>query len=141
MNIPSFPTDNLYKFLAISGTLIVISILAFGYQTLYELETKMAVNKGDIAIIDQTIERIKNKEKVSDEELEKIYSLSLDSLRISTINNELALVNQKFFARTTGGMILGLILMLVGFSLWYSRVQVYQDIVLAKKISSKPDDT
>jgi len=56
--IPSPPTDNLYKFISISGTLLLI--ISFTFVTFFELRLnqKIADNTGDIAVTKNKLEYV-----------------------------------------------------------------------------------
>lgn len=59
MNIPTLPTDNLYKFMAISGLLIVIFFLSILIYSIFIIETKRLEIDNNIDITNTNIELTK----------------------------------------------------------------------------------
>ncbi len=135
MNIPSLPTDNLYKFMALSGIFIAV----FGYsvywiqggrtqeivEELSGLETRLEVIiKSPIVTGDSSIDTEKDLEAIA-----KVMQLTkeFDNLQ----KERVVYRNFSIFC-----LVVGSILSISGFSLWYFRVQKFQDMLLRKEALS-----
>jgi hypothetical protein len=139
--IPSPPTDNLYKFMAISGVVLLI-VAPFFWAKFYITQaerTRLAIEMlGSIPAVD-TLEskaRIEIGDPVTDEQkkqVEKYDALRKESGRVT--HN--FLLYDQFTYVVTGAAIflglLGLVLTSFGFPLWYLRVQKPLDSILAKQ--------
>lgn len=144
---PSIPTDNLYKFMAISGlTLVLFSITltifrldrALERSDHLRLEIAALASDVDEARTDLTrLETIRNPTEVQIRDIRE-RSRDLNS------RNAGAVVRAKIVSRLVddlhetvrwcfAGMIVGTILSGVGFRLWYTRVQVFLDRSLSRE--------
>lgn len=190
MYIPSLPTDNLYKFMALSGVIIFIMInyliISTGYKQFTDVDainlelnllmhdtttlnmseenfddTRYIITqyvsqkyKDQIPFIHkrdsilslnmiyflalQNAELIPAYEKVESlyyEAKKQSYEFERNRIRInSLIDTMRSKKNQYWFLIIVLGFfdIIGIILTSKGFSLWYSRVQIYQDEALKK---------
>jgi hypothetical protein len=148
---PSPPTDNLYKFVAISGVVLLIG--APVYWTSYELQLQERETEAWASLIKQvsvpgeyffppkadgTPEAAKAHEKW--EALKRIVDAQeADNFRIRRRLHDL----ERFEVLVTTlawtfGM-LGLFLSMLGFRLWYVRVQRPQDRLLLKQAAETQD--
>ena len=130
LDIPSLPTDSLYKFLALSGVLMAFGSIFF-YSKLrlairkkiYDVELDQAENEAIISYFERQeshsperlleLRKNTNKAKVSVKEIRSLWK-DLKNLRV-------------VFCLIIG---IGLVMAATGFVLWYSKVQVYQDTLL-----------
>jgi hypothetical protein len=177
MNLPIPPTDNLYKFAALLGTIIVFASLYFPHVLLIELDEKLdaatlkiRTTEAEMKFFDRkaaTLSRIldsavgpskrvsefKGKKialEYSDTELKAMLA-QIDELERSTAISfaEAEVYHERSKAlykegnwiawSTYGSLIVGLILALCGYSLWYTRIQIYQDRAL-KHSANEPND-
>jgi hypothetical protein len=148
---PNFPTDNLYKFVAIFGLALILFSYFFLGKVLYE-STHESIEANYLKMIHQFDAKafIKNwppgktplwkqlragkisKEKYEDlirdyrELCEKEDKLAISLAKCDTFNTFRFLVF-KFCMAT---MILGTILSGLGFFFWYTRLQKYQDEIV-----------
>jgi hypothetical protein len=125
MNIPGLPTDNLYKFMALTGIVLIIS----GYvvvwpqamrsqelsRELKQLGVSAQALKGEADILHARARRL-----VIEEELKLIFELQ-----------------STFMTFFHASQIVGVILAVVGSFLWYTRLQKYQDLILKKQATQK----
>jgi hypothetical protein len=151
MMIPSLPTDNLYKFIAMTGLLMVIFYIIFPSQKLVELTIKKIDVETEVAVISNEIEQIsddvKHIEKIANQQ-GHVTAAQLDELE--NRNNEarnknrrmegelkkiqvLAIQHKTLESITKPLFPLGLFLMAVGFLCWYLLVQRPTDALLRKE--------
>jgi len=136
--IPSPPTDNLYKFMAISGVVLLI-VAPFFWAKFYITQaerTRLAIETlGSVSAWD-TLEskaRIKIGAPVTDKQkkqVEKDDALQEESGRVM---HEFLLYDQFTYVVTGAAIflgLLGLVLTAFGFPLWYLRVQKPLDQIL-----------
>ena len=166
MNLPTFPTDNLYKFLAISGLFIVIFSLVYPRtrlseitQKTIELETKEKILNiksaeltYEMAELKKEVEAAKKRksESFTREELEKLLKKSVD-FQLKNTEHEINLVNLEGVLKQINelhkefhfewqfikiGGYLGLIISMVGFVSWYWLVQLPSDLLLRRQIEN-----
>jgi len=72
MNVPTFPTDNLYKFVAISGLFICIFSIVFPMTRISEIKHKIIELQTKSAILNIEIEELKVESANLDKDLERI---------------------------------------------------------------------
>ena len=71
MNIPNFPTDNLYKFVAVAGLVLAGYSAFFAYQQVWELKLQILRTETEEKVVDQemrmmgkSLDRLLEKEKI-----------------------------------------------------------------------------
>ncbi len=150
MNISSIPTDNLYKFLAISGLVIIITCLYLPYKQIREIDLKYIELKSETQLLEEK-NYILNVKKKLVEDIKS--STSEDALKILNERAELLqeapiiskrweqliyLNNEKKELRkiTNVGLGFGVIITFIGFFQWYRRLQKYQDILMKREAES-----
>jgi len=126
MNIPSLPTDNLYKFMALSGIILIISSFYIVWkhadrsqELLRELNAGLAVEN-----------------TYSDNRGSDLPNLKLKLEELKFILKE----KPSYMTFLLISQIIGWVLSIIGFVLWYLRVQKYQDIILAEQARSLRTD-
>ena len=107
------PTDSLYKFCALFGILIVI---VFGGASIY-LNTKTNATLIELAIDYETLKSIEERTKVQETEF-KLVERQIE-IAVSDKN--------AFMYFISAFIVLGLFLLVYGFSKWYKIVQPIQD--------------
>jgi len=136
--VKQFPTDNLYKFIALSG--LSISLLSFWFIGKERAATIIAVSKIEAQqeILGEKIVRILEVDDIqTSEEIQNINDQK-DKLFMEVESAKIKfklLKEATYFYFLTG--ILGLFWMLLGFYLWYVRVQVFEDQILKNRASTK----
>jgi hypothetical protein len=150
MNIPKLPfppTDNLYKFMAISGVvlLIVAPIFWAQFHITHAERTRLAFQALRIVLPPEdeywnSKARIERGEPVTEKQrklVEKYDALRKESDRIGSE----FLIYESFSNVVTVAAIflglLGLVLTPLGFGLWYVRVQKPLDRILAKQAGKR----
>ena len=124
MQIPSLPTDNLYKFLALSGLIIGVVSLFLLFQDAYRSQELLRQIKENIEVVKalQTLGQM-------EEALVTIAksTASLEELKF--------ILEQKEFNKSRGLTFacVGFFLSASGFVLWYVKVQRYQDKILKEQ--------
>ena len=169
-NIKNLPTDNLYKFMAIFGMLLIIlpflvfpTIQNYKYRII-DLTTKAALKDNELKELEKIVkqvedktsqlnkeEHIKNYENEFDvnksrevNEVEKTVKdvfkkIEIGEIESINLNNELKKVVADFnyFAILIYIIkvfpIIGFIISIIGFYLWYNKNQKYLDIIIKKE--------
>jgi|CXWL01.1.fsa_nt_gi biopolymer transport protein ExbB/TolQ len=137
MNLPSLPTDNLYKFVALTGLALLALSLTFPVSKIIELQmavTESQALRAKLDIQDDTVERALQKleksispsagEVASVRELHeqrKLMQIELD--KTSKLNTYQLEWIQLYRSASIIGLILGSVLATLGFRFWYIRVQ------------------
>lgn len=149
--IPTLPTDNLYKFMALSGLAILIISTVFPMMRISEIKLKLVELETQTEIIG--IETQKLKEEVSEkaEQIEKwmlrLKDLEADRKRMIKLQiKTVELVGQRKLVEVlledlrsylifimVGGALGGL-LCSSGFGLWYGLVQRPSDLLLKTQL-------
>ena len=157
MNLPNVPTDNLYKFMAITGLLTTfISVGVFEYaiekvsmstdQVMLEatkLEIESTKVSQDLDRLDKEIGKIrlistiqKINEKIQVQENlnteNKILLAEIKSRNLQNIRH--AKLLKEYYFLYVLGVLGGLTLSFWGFRLWYTRVQKIEDELLNRKL-------
>jgi len=139
--LPLPPTDNLYKFMAISGVvlLIVAPIFWAQFYITHAERTRLAIRALRIDLSPEheywnAKARIERGESVTDEQRMLVEKYDAQQEESSRLGNEF-LVYDLFSYVVTGAAIflglLGLVLTPLGFCLWYQRLQKPLDRILA----------
>jgi hypothetical protein len=148
----SVSTDNLYKFLAISGILIVIFSIYFTYtqrqkleETIDQLSLDMLKVEVERKQIERVIDHLKNKENRTDIEINEterlFHEVELRSMLLVGRNQILVKLKKRQGALDKTGFVFiiwGGLLAILGFVLWYIFVQRFLD--KAVKYSSIQQD-
>jgi hypothetical protein len=151
MNLPSLPTDNLYKFLALSGLVIVLFSFIFPMKRIGEIELKSLEIKTQVEVLKIEIDYLKEDTKTWAEKANlnheetvllrkrtkdaaiKVAELGGRTEQIEALRGEL-----RFYWRFIKVTVwLGAVISLVGFYLWYFLVQKPNDLLLRKQIKKE----
>ena len=143
MNIIQPPTDSLYKFMAVSGLLILGFFVIWPELRLYELGQQTVQVVGEVNILHREVDHLqedmvrlgKNK-SVPEILIEKRRLLEIKLEQIGTKGEllELATTDMRRMIRVLYmGVVFGLILSFLGFILWYRKVQMWQDIAIRRE--------
>lgn len=157
MNLPNLPTDNLYKFIALSGLAVMALCLILYLQSIESSE----IAQGKIQIIEERIairqnvlnafsefiphvhdspETEANSQKLFDriEQEKKARDIVLAELQkekpMFQVSESAAKLRRKFLSV---GMIGGFVTSVIGFVLWYFKLQRYQDFVVMFEAEEK----
>lgn len=113
---PAVPTDSLYKFMAIFG-LVLFTFSIYNYRTkldqAYSLEALIKYQEKSNASQTVKFENNLEDEKIKYNRFEADYN--------------------QFVAIHLFTAVLGLILISLGFYLWYAKIQKYNDLILKKQ--------
>ncbi len=149
MNILQPPTDSLYKFMAVSGLLIICFSVIWPELRIYELEQQSIQLKGEVNILrietnnlNKDVER-HNKDKSIETLIEKqrLQEIKLEQLKTKAELGQLAVTNTRRMNRILYiGAALGLTLSFFGFILWYWRVQIWQDKAIRKEATPQANN-
>jgi len=132
VTIPNIPTDNLYKFIAIFGIL-----LSFGLF-LYSDYVKNKIQDEILTYAKVNTEReyklIEGYSKNKLEDMKLLKSKYLNMLEIEGAKLIVSSKNYEFYLKLRNfGSPLFLMISIIGFGLWFFKVQQYQDRILQKK--------
>jgi len=147
MDIPHIPTDNLYKFISLSGVAIFLLFIVFSSQKLIELSTKSFEISKSIAVAKVDCEEFKqessrelyfepskfnyeNLTKQNYNQQRKLAEIAIDNEQLRSIFHFQALI----FIVLAICAIISSFMIKYGFSLWYYQVQLPQDDLLQKQI-------
>ncbi|WP_162619856.1 hypothetical protein [Salinicola acroporae] len=148
MNIPSIPTDNLYKFFAITGIFIFFGTLGASAYLNFTITKELDIQDMNQAILGKRIdyntsdvERL-NKMRDAAEKSNQVSKAKIDNLvkRVKKVNQENAIANikNKYHTKRIKALIryedkvklvkwallaIGLFFILAGFLLWYFMLQ------------------
>ena len=149
VNILQPPTDSLYKFMAVSGLLIICFSVIWPELRIYELEQQSIQLKGEVNILrietnnlNKDVER-HNKDKSIETLIEKqrLQEIKLEQLKTKAELGQLAVTNTRRMNRILYiGAALGLTLSFFGFILWYWRVQIWQDKAIRKEATPQANN-
>lgn len=118
MNINNLPTDNLYKFIALSGLVLIFYSSFYIRPLIWEVEIEVARLATEIEVIEmaEDVEAPEAKKLVT---LEKLKNMKVKNAvtkqkheKYKSLHNENKLL-----------VFIGLLLTCLGFYLWYYRVQ------------------
>jgi hypothetical protein len=162
MGISKFPTDNLYKFLAIFGLVIFIISYFYPIYLVNDLKVLATDLKMDEKYLYEKLNKelyqskhlleskdtLKNKQLILELFNENI--ITIDSLENEANQYEKRVENynikskqvERWLDNALAGKLIGLMLMIIGFSLWYFKLQKYQDIIIkneAMKIKNESE--
>jgi len=146
MNLPNLPTDNLYKFVALVGVVILIGASYFPIVKAREYQLSMVKLEGQLRLLNLELEYLKEKathlksdqDNTGHNRTELIYEahqLKMKHEKLKTKSEELRVLelDYVFFSSMQRiGMLMGILTGILGFSLWYFKIQRYQDRQLKK---------
>ena len=159
MNFPNLPTDNLYKFVALAGLVMLFLSVLFPVRWLLEIQQKQADLGAELLTLEdeakyfsdsiqkaesQLAQMSKKAAEQKREQIErsrrelrsKLHVLKAKHQQIDT----LITLGREFRSLVSAGMFIGLGLAFGGFSLWYRRVQRLQDSLLRRQVEQVPTD-
>lgn len=142
MYVPQLPTDNLYKFLAISGLVMIIVSYAYTGKAVNDLAIKGVETETTMAALKIESDHIRDSMNLlkagKDQGLEQWNALREKNLQVmiksAQLNGEIKKQIEyqrqakKLAAASFIGSIFGVALAFSGFILWYLRVQKPADM-------------
>jgi len=147
MNLPNLPTDNLYKFVALSGLVIFLLSVIYPQTEVWDIEIEILRLSGEGKEIDYLLNEIEDdsdelvdiKLLTADEKkalVQNLVDLGLKSIKLETALDEINIRNERIgslLIKMYVGIALGSAMMCFGFLSWYHRVQKYQDEIIKKE--------
>lgn len=148
MTLPNLPTDNLYKFLALSGLLLAVISFAYPMNLIYEAREQLISQQTEFKVLKIELESIHAQLEIADvrgslvtgegrELLEKHYKNDIalikvngQAAKIELLANEIE--SWKLWMAILVG--LGVFFTVVGFILWYRVVQAPADKLLCLQL-------
>jgi|TARA_R110002110_G_scaffold401127_2_gene617868 uncharacterized membrane protein YraQ (UPF0718 family) len=147
MNIPNLPTDNIYKFFALTGLFIVIFSIITSEIKLTDNQTDLDIYGAQATELEYEVQRLNSRlEKDPHNQVynskELVDELKFKNFKLSNTNE---LIGKKLdrFKRTFHwllfGVIIGSIISFLGFIYWYNRVQRFLDYKLKLECELKKE--
>ena len=143
MNIPKIPTDNLYKFMAITGLIFFLSspillgtLFYFTVMKITQIEYNFRILEAK-AMVEETELKRRGDSSISPE---KYLNLKTQLIDIRRKAQELNFLVSMGYIAGIAIILLGaggLVATIYGFGLWFQRLQVFQD----QKIRAGPEDS
>ncbi len=141
ITVPTLPTDNLYKFLALAGLVIVVlsdvlqnARMSAINEKLDALRVEAAGTDAESKSIDADLAR---GSALTSHERELLWQRRREhTLHLAESGARLAIVDRLITEQhdiqvwSDVASAIGAVLMILGFGLWYHKVQVYQDRLL-----------
>lgn len=134
IDIPSLPTDNIYKFMALSGVFLFALALYFfsrfyasAVSRVSELEVMIAEQEAEISFI----ENQESPDKI------QMLKVSMKHNKIKALVGGVALQRKQLTQAFVVSVVIALVGTLVaylGFNLWYYRTQIYQDKLIELRV-------
>jgi hypothetical protein len=145
MSIPSLPTDNLYKFMALAGLVMIALSTYYPMQRISDLELKQVSTNTGIGLAqleaDEISKEVSRLEKKKTPDHAAVHSLDFRQLQSQQtvvrlhglMETQQVLLAQLRRMLILGGigLIVGTVLSWYGFRLWYERVQRPLDSAVA----------
>ena len=150
MNLPNIPTDNLYKFIALSGLVLTLFSLIFPWTRMGEIRPKLVEINTQLEILkiesDEIEKELSRLEKMVNPTPEELTAIIKERKEHRIKNAELkgrfnqvdALVEELFYQWRflKFGVFVGFIISFIGFWFWYHFVQKPNDMLLKKQIEN-----
>ena len=151
----NIPTDNLYKFMALFGLAIFLFAIYFSFTQQQQLSDKIHIFllefetlSVESKITDELLSNYNELQNPTPEDYKEIKKVIYDMHRRKAVFDEnKRMVNElrdyRKFNRyyEVALLIIGSVLITIGFSLWYDRLQYYQDIEIRNNARQKVINT
>lgn len=126
MPIPTPPTDNLYKFMAITGLLMVLGGLYL------PIAWQERVNESARVFYDRVSVRLDQLDKATTDQAKQVLT---DSITIERKILDATVSDRRFmFWAGVVSMAIGVVVASRGFVLWSDRFQKYQDMKVKREV-------
>lgn len=152
MNLPNLPTDNLYKFIALAGLVVILLSIVLPNIALHNLRLELLKTNGELSVLQAEYDFLREEHNSVEnhpnlEEAAK-HREKMKELRVRTLQLKSKDESERFLHRQTIvwqsvaaiGLFVGAGMVTFGFKLWYERVQKYQDMILKKDAGELPHD-
>ncbi len=162
MQIPNFPTDSLYKFISLSGLFLLVGLLLGPEYAKYKIDIhqlaidtenaqarlRVDFNTDDIDKLESALAKAeKNQKNISEEDIKLLEKTSVvnreNRLLLAGLHGKLrlsmyySLQLERVKKFQLYGILTSLIYTLLGFVLWYLKVQKPMDFELKRGSDSK----
>ena len=125
--LPSIPTDNLYKFVAIAGLVMILAGLIIPQLTIRKVDELVSTTEGILKYLENAKEAGRD---LPHEKREDMISLIRQNIELGRSG----IRQWKFESMLASAIIVtGVIFAFLGFLLWYFRVQRHMDKILVIK--------
>ena len=140
--IPTPPTDNLYKFVALFGLTILLSAGGLAVKLHIDLDN------ANRAIESRALVGLREADRLgrSTDEADRKQAVALaDSIRrvadtVETSHDRLTERPSILMPSLLMAAVAGALISIIGFVLWYMRFQRYQDMIVQKQARESPPD-
>lgn len=130
MNLPNLPTDNLYKFLALSGIFLCITCLVIKSVEFQSFSAKRANALNQLVDIQRDLDNIVITKDTLDEAKKQTQLINTE---VEKERNDIKALREPYDQNKSLynlGIGVGFFVSIVGFLLWYLKVQRYEDKLL-----------
>lgn len=149
MYVPQLPTDNLYKFIALTGIVTIGFSVTYPVGKAIELESKQIIASAQMERLQIQVEaakrlavQVEHQQHPSGEGMKLLGAMSeRNQLSLVDIKMAVAQSNQQaawlriYIAASITGVGTGILLAGFGFRLWYIRVQRPSDTRLQREVA------
>ena len=161
-SLPTPPTDNLYKFMAISGLVAAILAIVFYHGFVMNTGLKVQEASAEISIVSAVIDNLKRQSALFRKRMElsngenlaellqeatlledELLELQIQHHRSIQKHEESKLFANLFYPLMIAVLVIsvgGISVSISGFQLWYSRLQRYQDGILRQRASQNAEE-
>lgn len=143
MKIPEVPTDNLYKFIAITGLILFITGVLFLFynrtttiQQLIDIQAQKYRLISDNTVISKELSLLHKNEMNSKEykiylqKLNESGTINVEIMRVDALSNLLE-HRLKFYEYPLLGLLfISVFIIEYGFRMWKNKLQIYQDEII-----------
>jgi hypothetical protein len=158
VNLPSFPTDNLYKFIALAGlTLFIVCFLypSISIQPVLKRSTDLAATSAKMAIdakagqekSERDRKTVLNAPQSNLQQAEQLYEEDRKLLAEQEKSGAQFKYDEQFLEAEVGlfqhyqslcsvGQVVGLAVCACGFIFWYFKLQRHQDRAIAQEVTN-----
>ena len=147
MEIPQIPTDNLYKFLALFGIVIMAAYLIVPMYFDQQFQVRAIQAQAEADAVQAKIDGVSDRERAQavemtyQEKTRQLAELRVEQARAEGKKKEaefLVKQSQRMLRWTKRGTVSGALVSMMGFLLWYLNLQRWQDLAQKKKAASQP---
>ena len=131
ITLPSLPTDNLYKFIAISGLVLVVTSAVIIWSHDKALTSIVQEQARRTSLLAAERKQVIDTQALPEQKKTEIAEIEAQ-LKSGYKVFDIALGAANFYGFLALGLdLVGLLAAAIGFWLWYTRVQVHHDRILA----------
>ena len=141
MDIPQIPTDNLYKFLALFGIVIIAVFLILPPYFDHQIQLKAIQAQAEANVVQEKIDNVHHLKMAKAPELDyveetrQIGDLLVEKVQVEGRKKETEFLlqqSERIMRAAKNGIFIGIAVSILGFLLWYFNLQRWQDAIQKK---------